>query len=157
MPGPSIPQPNQSVLPVTLTYDEWLSALCLWREARGSSMEALAAIYNVILNRSTDPAYRWPRQVPGVILQRLQFSSFNVNDPNSTKFPTPPPVGTNPSPDWIAFLNCIHTVLAHTSESLDSTHGANGYESLSPSDPKPIWADPAKITLTLPPFRFYRV
>jgi len=79
----------------------YLLALCLWREARGESFEGKAAVADVILNRVADP--RWPDSTVGVITQRWQFSAFNANDPNVTKFPDP---ASNPA-EWSAFVECF--------------------------------------------------
>jgi hypothetical protein len=120
-------------------------------------MAALTAIYHVIINRANDAQRRWPRTLVGVILQPHQFSSFNANDPNVVKFPMPPdPEGKAlPSADWKAFLDC-QTVVGSVL-SADPTNGANGYESLPEGAPKPAWCDPAKITCTIGPFRFYKL
>ena len=133
-----------------MNYDEWLSALCIWREARGASAAAQTAIYHVILNRATDAQKRWPTTIPGVILQLKQFSSFNVGDPNAVLFPNPYYIH-----DWEAFESCQAVVTAPLGG--DPTLGANGYESLPEADRKPAWADPAKIVCTIGPFRFYKL
>ena len=132
-----------------MTYEQFLSALCLWREARGSSLPALTAIYHVILNRVADPAHRWPRTIPGAILQPYQFSSFLKSDPNVTKFPI-----DDGSADWKAWLDCCLAV--STLIGGDPTRGATNYESCAP-DALPPWADPSKLTVTIGPFRFYRL
>jgi hypothetical protein len=152
MSAPSVPVPVN--IDQLLSYSQWLGALCLWREARGSSIAALTAIWHVINNRMNDPAHRWSRSIPGVILQHAQFSSFNAGDPNAVKFPVPPPTGTFASADWKAFADCVSVV---TAKSDDPTKGANGYESLPVESTKPSWCQPDKITLTLGPFRFYRL
>lgn len=131
-----------------MNYEQWLACIALWREARGQSLAAMRAIWWVIQNRATDPAKRWPRTIAAVILQPFQFSSFNHDDPNATKFPSP----GNPA-DWQAFLNAQAAVSAPGD---DPTSGANSYES-EPPDKLPKWADAAKITLTEGPFRFYRL
>jgi len=85
---------------------EWfVLALCLWREARGEPLEGKAAVADVILNRAADP--RWPDSVVGVITQRWQFSAFNQNDPNVTKFPDP----KGSAADWRAFVECASVAL----------------------------------------------
>jgi spore germination cell wall hydrolase CwlJ-like protein len=133
-----------------MDYQQWIAALCLWREARGASLPAKHAIWWVILNRSRDKAKRWPQSVAGVITQPAQFSSFSAGDPNVTKFPIP-----NNGPDWNAFLDCQTAV--QTSLGDDPTDGATNYESMPECAPMPHWADPAKITCTIGPFRFYKL
>jgi hypothetical protein len=136
-----------------MTYDQFLLALCLFREARGSSLPALTAIYHVILNRVNDPHKRWRRTIPGVILQPLQFSSFNRDSPDQA-FPVPPEPGTQPNPDWRAWQDCLTVV--QTQLLADPTGGANCYESCAPGQ-LPAWASPEKITVTVGPFRFYKL
>ena len=104
-----------------------MAALCLWREGRDRSPNALAAIWHVILNRLCDPAQRWPRTVPGVILQHAQFSSFLASDPNVTKFPL-----NDGGPDWKAWLKCCAAVT--DPRSADLSNGATNYED-EPTDP----------------------
>ena len=137
-----------------MNYEQWLAALCLWREGRGLSMPALSGIWHVILNRANDSAKRWPQSIPGVILQHAQFSSFLQSDPNVTKFPVPPVSGPA-SPDWNAWLDC-QTVVSSSLDP-DSTLGANHYESLPADAERPAWADPAKMTTQIGPIRFYKL
>lgn len=131
-----------------MTYDQFLGALCLWREARGASMSAKAAIWQVILNRVADK--RWPNTIHDVVTQPLQFSSFNATDVNVTAWPTE----RHPL-DWQAWLDC-QSVVALTIGG-DPTNGATNYESLPDTVKKPSWCDPAKITATIGPFRFYKL
>lgn len=137
-----------------MTYDQFLLALALWREARGQSSAARAAIACVIRNRMEDAAHRWPKTVSGVILQPHQFSSFSAGDPNAALFPVEPAEGKQ-SADWMAWLTSMD--IASTPMTADSTNGANAYESLPEGASRPHWADPAKITARLGPFRFYRL
>ena len=136
-----------------MTYDEFLAALCIWREARGTSLATKTAIWAVIQNRTTDQQHRWPKTVSGVIAQKWQFSSMTgIGDPNLLLYP----VESNPpSMDWTAFLDCQSVV--ESPLNADPTSGATGYESLPESAAKPHWADPAKITLTLANTRFYKL
>ena len=147
----------------TLTYDQWMACLCIWREARGASIQAMTAIYNVMLNRSNDARNRWPKTLPAVITEHhpiksgrviYQFSSFAADDPNVVKFPMPPSPGAPSNPDWEAFLKCIAAVTAPLGA--DPTDGATNYESCKPGE-LPKWADPAKMTTEIGPFRFYKL
>lgn len=131
-----------------LSYEQFLAALCLWREARNQTMPVMRAIYQVIRNRAADR--RWPDSIPGVILQPFQFSSFNAGDPNATKFPTP-----SAAADWDAFQRCL--VVVDAPLEADSTGGANHYESISDPAHRPAWCKPEKVTLELGPFRFYKL
>jgi hypothetical protein len=124
-----------------MTYEQWIGALCLWREARGEPLDAKRAVWHVILNRLADK--RWPDDIPGVILQRKQFSSFNANDPNVSKFPA---IGDT------SFQECIDVV---TNPLTDPTEGANHYESCSEMD-KPSWTKGVLYT-KIGAFRFYKL
>jgi spore germination cell wall hydrolase CwlJ-like protein len=72
--------------------DSILARLCLWREARGESLAAKAAVLAVLRNRANDPKNRWPKTLAGVVTQPFQFSSMNRNDPNVTAWPKAPTV-----------------------------------------------------------------
>jgi spore germination cell wall hydrolase CwlJ-like protein len=63
----------------------FLLALCIWREARGESYRGKLLVGATIRNRVEDR--RWPNTYAGVITQRMQFSAFNLGDPNALKFP----------------------------------------------------------------------
>lgn len=133
-----------------MTYDQFLEALCLFREARGVSMAAKAAVLAVIRNRASDSANRWPKTTADVVTQPKQFSSFNASDPNVTKWPTPRiPV------EWSAWQDCMTVV--ETPLTADPTDGANHYHSLPDGSVLPSWADPAKLTVTIGPFKFYKL
>ncbi len=131
-------------------YDKFLLSVCLWREARGQSDEAKRWIVHVILNRAKSGKKLWPATVPGVILQPWQFSSFNTDDPNSTKFPHP-----NQPADFKAYESCCKVV---ENPGTDPTGGAFYYHSLSPRDRTkwPKWASDDKLVATLSPFFFYK-
>ena len=140
-----------------MTYGQFLLALCLWREARGQSAACMAGIAAVIRNRAEDPKKRWPRTVSGVILEPRQFSSFNVGDPNAVKFPVEPAISTTTPAftEWNAWLQACD--VATVPLTADPTQGATNYESLPADAEKPAWCDPAKLTTTIGPFRFYRL
>ena len=133
-----------------MTYDQLLESLCLWREARGQSAAAQAAILAVIRNRTNDSRNRWPKTSAEVVTQPWQFSSFNASDPNVIKWPTP-----HNALEWSIWLQCCNIV--ETSLTADPTGGATNYESLPDGMAKPAWCDEAKLTVTLGPFRFYKL
>jgi len=68
-----------------LLLERFLLALACYREARGESLLGKMLVAQVIRNRVDD--VRWPGTYRGVILQPKQFSAFNPDDPNVTKFP----------------------------------------------------------------------
>jgi len=63
-----------------------LMKLCVWREARGEGMLGKRGVAQVIQNRANDPSW-WGHDIRSVILKPWQFSSFNMADPNSEKWP----------------------------------------------------------------------
>jgi spore germination cell wall hydrolase CwlJ-like protein len=135
-------------------FEQWLAALCIWREARGEHIDAKRGVWFVILNRMNDQHRRWPRSITDVILQHDQFSSFSAGDPNSVRFPRPPAEGATPSRDWQAFTDCVSVVTATNVG--DPTNGANLYESLPEGAPKPSWATPEMMTAHIGTIRFYK-
>lgn len=117
-----------------LLLTRFLLALCVWREARGETDRGMRLVAQVIVNRSTDPLRRWPRTIPDVILQPLQFSSFNHNDPNATLLPR------SDDPTWprcVAVLQPIFDTFQPPITKANHYH-VRGLE--------PSWADPAKVT-----------
>lgn len=123
-----------------------LSALCVWREARGCSMPAMTGVWWVILNRANDRLNRWPKSWAGVVTQAEQFSSFNANDPNVTKWPNP-----LAHEDWLAWLNACSVIEAPIGG--DPTGGATNYYS---GDVVPYWVKDLEPTTTIGPFKFFK-
>ncbi len=68
-------------------YALFLLALTVWREARGEQEETKQGVAWVIMNRAKQASW-WGDTIQSVILKPYQFSSFNRNDPNATKFPS---------------------------------------------------------------------
>lgn len=75
---------------------QFMLALCVWREARGESLLGQLLVAQTVENRVQDA--RWPDSYVSVITQRLQFSAFNANDPNTLLFP---------SESDSAWVNCV--------------------------------------------------
>jgi hypothetical protein len=137
-------------------YPLILAAICIWREARGESVEARRGIFWCIQNRVAAKRFP-PHATPSLvatILQPWQFSSFNANDPNSVKFPNP----AN-ALDWQAFLECCEIV---ETPGDDPTAGALFYESfdidekLATARAKDPWFAENKMTIKISAVRFYR-
>ncbi len=122
-------------------YAGILTAICIWREARGESSLAQRGVWHVINNRAADK--RWPNTAPQVILQPKQFSSFNEGDPNAVKWPMPL------DPSWLRVCNVVDE------PGDDPTAGANHYHSAMPV--LPSWAEPLKLTCHLGGFSFYKL
>lgn len=115
----------------------FMLALCIYREARGESPLGKVLVAQTILNRATDSRKRWPRSIVGVVVQPLQFSSFNRNDPNVTVYP---------AEGDMAWLECVSAAERALTASEPFTT-ANHYltKNLFLSAARPKWADPAKI------------
>jgi cell wall hydrolase len=122
-------------------YSTFLLALCAWREARGEPLDAQRGVIWTILNRAAKPGW-WGRDIISVILCPYQFSSFNQNDPNATKFPAPN------DPAWPEIL------LAAVAPGTDPTGGATSY--YDDSIPAPSWAGEMTPTVKLGRLNFYR-
>lgn len=143
--------PSSNSMDPKLTASEFMEALCIYREARGETDAAKAAMLAVIRNRAAQsPKYGWPKNTTGVIVQPWQFSSFNADDPNAKVWPD----STSPG-RWQAWLDCCNVVL--TPMLADPTDGANHYEAVPDPAKRPKWADPAKMTCEIGKTRFYKL
>ena len=131
---------------VSESYPNILAALCVWREARGECKEARRGVLHTILNRASRKYFG--SDIVSVVLYPMQFSSFNRNDPNAYKFPNP-----KDAIEWKAWLECCAIV---DSPGDDPTLGAVLYESIPNPDQRPPWAIPARQTVSIGNFRFYR-
>lgn len=107
-----------------------LLALCIWREARGESYRGKLLVGTTIRNRVLDE--RWPDTYPAVITQRMQFSAFNLGDPNALKFPM---IG---DPSWADSVQAADEVLAGP----ESITLANHYHTRAVT---PVWSRADKI------------
>lgn len=63
------------------TFDDHVAARTIYGEARGESDEGKLAVAHVIRNRLAKPT-RWGKTAASVCLSAMQFSCWNVNDPN---------------------------------------------------------------------------
>jgi hypothetical protein len=99
-----------------------LLEIACWREARGEPFDAKRGVCHVIKNRSLSPAW-WNGHIAGslsrVILQKWQFSSFNLGDPNETKWP---------EDEDPAFAECCAAAVpVYMGTDEDNTDGATSY------------------------------
>jgi len=133
------PQPYLSMNPPDLMK------LCVWREARGEGILGKRGVAHAIENRIAKPSW-WGHDIPSVVLCKWQFSSFNIGDPNETKWPD----DTDP-----AFIDCSEicdAVLSGTDS--DLTKGADSYYSID--IPEPYWAITSDLTLEVGHFLFFK-
>jgi len=129
-------------------YPEVLAALCVWREARGEPYAAKLAVAKVLYNRAASG--RWPTDLDAVVLQPLQFSSFNKTDANAVKFPN-----RKVFADWRSFEeSCQAVEEARNLASDEPLHTANHYfdSSISP----PSWVEKMEFVGRVGKLIFYR-
>jgi N-acetylmuramoyl-L-alanine amidase len=129
------------------SYELILLMLCIWREARGESMDAKHAVGWCIRNRVMKPGKTWwGDDWETVILKPWQFSSFNPNDPNATKFPLP----GDPS-----FSECL-LAAKHVYDATfpDQTLGSTSYHDTSIAPP--FWAAVMDKTVQIGRLIFYK-
>lgn len=80
----------------------FLIALCLFREARSQGPDGMQLVYDVIANRAADADNRWPNSRMEVVLQPMQFSSFNFKDGQSAIFPRMKTVS-----EWLCWIQAM--------------------------------------------------
>lgn len=123
---------------------EFMLALCVYREARGESDLGKQLVAQTILNRARDAKDRWPKTIVGVVCQPLQFSSFNRSDPNVNVFPKEGEVA------WIKCVWAAERVLGSNTPICLANH----YHT---KDVKPSWADSSKIVTSEGAHIFYNL
>src|SRR5215813_5580046 len=79
-------QVSVNAVPYEDLDDAHLLALCIWREARGEGMFGRRGVGCTVRNRINAHSY-FGHDYATVILKPYQFSSFNVSDTNSTRWP----------------------------------------------------------------------
>ena len=126
-----------------------LLALCNWREARGESLDAKTAQAWTVRNRVMNPGW-WGNDWVSVILHFEQYSAFNANDPNATKWPS------TTDRAWVDCLTAAGIAWAATSD--DPTAGSTHYFDKSLDMHPPTWATDGSMThvTDIGSFRFYR-
>lgn len=120
-------------------YERVIWALCVWTEARGTSLEAKIGVARTIWNRALDPQKRWPRSVSEVC-----FSLRNE------------PI-TLPSPKDFAFSDCHAAIEAAGRLIDDPTKGATHFHRAEAGEPWPYWAEDRYRTTQIGPFHFYKL
>ncbi len=126
-------------------YELFLLSLCCWREARGENLEAKRGQLWSVRNRVNRPSW-WGKDWISVILKPYQYSSFNKDDPNATKWPSPL------DSSWIACQKIAREV--YDGQGPDPTAGATHYHDTSIEPPN--WAGEMQKTVQLGAFIFYR-
>lgn len=108
-----------------------IMAKTLYGEARGEGIPGLEAVASVILNRVKHPRW-WGKNIREVCLKPMQFSCWNIDDPNRRKLMTD--LSDDPIFDICKRIavRAIHGLLK------DTTKGSTHYHTLK-SHPK--WAN----------------
>lgn len=124
-----------------------LLMLCVWREARNQTFQAMLGVAWVVRNRANGPVRWWGGpSYSSVILKPFQFSSFNLADPNARLIPQE----NDPS-----FQQAQQAAVGAYSATLaDPTGGAVSYYSTDIEAPD--WAAEMEFTVQIDSFRFYR-
>jgi spore germination cell wall hydrolase CwlJ-like protein len=122
-------------------------ALMAWREARGESTEARAAVMHVVLTRMANPGW-WGRDVPGVLFKRWQFTSLTGhNDPQLTVWPK------KDDPIWVECLKLADNAMSGALH--NPATGADSYHDISIGSPD--WAAKATHIRDIGRLKFYKV
>ena len=111
-----------------MTFDEQIAARTLWQECRGEPHEGQDAVAHVLWNRVRDG--RWGHTLASVCLWPLQFSGWNVHDPNR--------LTSAAVRDDDTVLLSLLSILDNAETSLDPTKGATHYYAVSMPAP-PDW------------------
>ena len=110
---------------------EMLTALCVWREARGEHYDGKRGVFCVLRNRCRmSPAEGFRPTLQENILKPKAFSSFNSDDVNHEKYPEL----TDP-----AWLDCLAAVRDRSD--YDPTDGAVFYFSKPVTVPPEAWGN----------------
>lgn len=134
-----------------MSYDEWLLALVVWREAANQSPAAKLGVAWTIMNRAHRPRW-WGTTVGGVVGKAWQYTSMTgQGDPNLVKWPA----GAGEL-GWADSQAAAHNAYSGTVP--DPTGGATHY--YDDSIPAPHWANAtagSQHTCDIDRFHFWRV
>jgi N-acetylmuramoyl-L-alanine amidase len=120
-----------------------VTALCLWREARGESLEGMRAVAHVIANRAKASGNSWAQ----IVYAKLQFSSMTYGqDPQLCNVPS------STDPQFAECCTIVDAVAAGTDP--DPTNGATNY--FDSSIPEPAWAKSMTQVAKIGRFTFYK-
>lgn len=128
-------------------------ARTIWGEARSETVAGMEAVANVVMNRVRLTEYKkgkfwWGRGVTGVCRAPLQFSCWNLNDPNRAKLLA---VTSNDS----KFRVCLDIAARAVSGALrDNTNGADHYHTRSIS---PAWSRGKRPVATIGSHIFFKL
>jgi spore germination cell wall hydrolase CwlJ-like protein len=117
----AIPQ-LESLIDSKLFARLYILSLVIYREARSESMRGMLLVGQVIENRVHSE--RWPETYSDVILQRLQFSSFNADDSQRLVWPETNTATYNAGDDeaWLAACQAAAMILSNSERYTDANH-----------------------------------
>jgi spore germination cell wall hydrolase CwlJ-like protein len=123
--------------------DDFMLALCMWREARGEGTEGMTAVGCVVRNRMTKHGSSYYAE----IIKPWQFSSISVkNDAEVNLFPA------TADTQWVASQELAKSIIAGVT--VDNTSGAEFY--YATTIPLPQWATSMTMTCQIGKQRFYK-
>jgi len=124
----------------------FLLALTVWREARGESEEAQAAVAHSILTRANHPSW-WGNDIVSVITKRWQYSSItDPRDPQLTNWPH------LADPSWEKAISIAEGVLSGTIPN-PSPEADSYYDT---SIPPPYWTKTSQQIAKIGRLCFYK-
>lgn len=126
------------------TFHDGVAARTLWGESRGESDLGKLAVACVIRNRIK--LGRWGHTPAAVCLAPMQFSCWNVTDPNRKKLLEIDDTDSG-------LLECL-TAWEDSHDLADPTHGATHYKVVGTYA---RWADGVKPLVTIGHHEFYEV
>lgn len=132
--------------------EQFITRLCVWREARGASFDAKRGVVHVLLNRAFNPKGPYSKCVDVLanVLCPAQFSCMSPTDPNAHQLPNP-----KNYVEWTAWEECCRAV---DEPGDDPTNGATHYHCFPPGHPCfPKWAVESAKTAQIGAFSFYRL
>ena len=132
------------------SFDLFVYALCVWREARNSH-EGMVAVAWVIKNRLLTG--KWGATIADVVEDKLQFSSMTaLGDPGTVIWPNT----FTSKADMTAWKDALQICqqVATAGQAEDITNGSTYY--FAESIPKPSWADAMTLVATIGGQQFYR-
>lgn len=122
-------------------------ALCIWREARGESIECQCAVAFSIMNRVDRPSW-WGNDVMSVIFKKWQYSSMTA--PKDIQLTTWPSMEDSV---WPQCYDVAQGVLLKTK--VNPVPGADSYFDISIPNPK--WATDDKFVKQIGRIKFYNL
>lgn len=138
-------------------YERVMMALCLWREARGETIEAQEWVTWTIRNRCRKGWWNPSGTLIGAVVHPFQYSSMtDPGDRQTCRFPGYAQKDGGWIPDQ-AMMQCLWVIdqVTMLPETMDPTGGSDSYydDSIDP----PAWATPEKARGKIGRISFFKV